>query len=1034
MNQRVLNLGAFALEHRIAHGGMGEIWRGFHQGSGTPIAVKVLTGDYLRQQAYHEDFKREVQAVAGLHHPHVIMVHDYGALPASVEAFTSGELVGGSPYLIMELASRGSLDRIRLPLRWVDFSRIVRGLLSALAHAHSHGIIHRDIKPGNVLLGSTDDPRPSLKLTDFGIAHSIDRHRPSHADASIHGTVEDVLGTPWYMAPEQLTGHWRDYGPWTDLYALGIVAWELATGDVPFDGESPFDIGMAHLEKRLPTFEPRMQAPAGLTEWLHGLLEKEHRDRFQTAADALAAFDALGEPADVERGTGPQFRQALPCVPSLFSANDTAADATRPEPAELDGALDGTTLIQRAAGRPVSKPTARLAFDAIAEPPHDWRTLENPNADATFDGAGLGLVGLRQIPFVGRDNERDILWGCMHHVRRAQRPRVVALRGGAGLGKSRLAEWLARRSVESGASVVLTVRHDEASGARSGFARTFAEHFRLIGLAPSEARARLRTLLAQLGSFDPLFVDEVTDLLADAMEPPDEGTRQAFSGRASDRHRLFVRLLQLVGRRRSVIVVVDDVQWSADTLATVDRILKDGPIDQIGALVVMTLRDEELAQQPQAAALFQALLTHEEVIDLPIRRLSDADTARLLDKLLLLRGGLRDEIVQRIDGNPLFAVQLITDWIEHQRLDARSGGFDLVDDAGISIPDDLYVVWADRLELLLHSDRDRRAVELAATLGREFTTPELSAACEASEFVLPVDLVARLVNSRLCLATEHGWTFAHAMLREAVRRRCAESGVWAARNSACADILEAGSASADISERRARHLVEAERWGDAVDALFDAARAVNRRGEPARAHDLVTLRERALASAGVQASDPRFGAGWALEANILLRLQQEPEAERLAQRVLQEGERGEWAAAAADAHDVLAFLNRRDGALSTARDHSVRALALYDKCGNVDGALRARLNLGYTDLAEHRASDALAQFERVRTGFEQLEDAAGIARAEMAAGRAWLVVGNAEAATAALERAQAGFESEGLVALARECQVVREIGAKRSAA
>lgn len=1029
MNSASVTLGAFALEHRIAYGGMGEIWRGHHRRTGTPVAIKVLTGDYLRKQEYHEDFKREVQAVAGLHHPHVIMVHDFGELPAAVEAHTNGSLVAGSPYLVMELSSRGSLDRIRLPLRWLDFKRITRGLLSALAHAHAHGIVHRDIKPGNVLLGSTDDARPNLKLTDFGIAHSIHRHRPSHADASPHGTVEDVLGTPWYMAPEQLTGHWRDYGPWTDLYAFGIVAWELATGDVPFDGDSPFDIGMAHLEQRLPTFEPRLDAPEGLTQWMHGLLEKEHRDRYQTAADALAAFDALGDPAGRDLRTGPQFRVPSSKNAEAHPAASTAVDPTWPDANDLDG----TTMLQPAKAPP-KRHAGSFAFEPTAEPPHDWRALEATHDEPTFAGAGLGLVGWRRIPFVGRESERDILWGGLHTVRRTQQPRVVALRGPAGIGKSRLAEWLAARALESGAAEVLQVRHDVTSGARSGFARTFAEHFRLIGLAPSEARVRLRTVLSQLGSFDPLFVDEVTDLLADAIEPSEDEAPRAFSGRAGDRHRLFVRLLELVARTRSVVVIVDDVHGSTDTLETIERVLDDARDEALPALLVVTAREEELACNEAARGPFRRLLERDEVVDLHVGPLDDEATATLLDRLLQLSPRLRDEVVQRINGNPLFAVQLISDWIEDQRLDATTAGFDLVDDEGISLPDDLHVVWSDRLDSVLRGDRDRLAVELAATLGREFTTTELASACEATGDMLPVDLIARLVNARLCVSTEAGWTFAHAMLRESLRRACMESGTWAARNSACADMLADATGLSDAVERRARHLFEAQRWDESVDALWLAARDRNRRGEPARAHELVELRRVALDHVGASADDPRLGAGWSLAANVLLRLQRLPEAERLARLVVDRSPEGEWLEPAADAHDVLAYLARNEGSLSEARDHSERALHLYERAGNDEGGLRARLNLGYTELAELRADAALAQFEAARDGFHARGDVAGAARASMAAGKALGQLDRTDDAASAFEAAQQGFEAEGLVALARECQVARTMLGVREAA
>src|SRR5688572_26071033 len=168
MKERPIHLGPFELIEPIARGGMAEVWRGVHARQKVPVAIKVITSSRARHPEFLAAFQNEVQAVARLHHPSIVMIFDHGAVPAESARASGERLTAGSPYLAMELASWGALDRVRLPLKWDDLLRILLSLLDALAHAHARGVIHRDLKPGNILLSAPNDIRPGLKLTDFG--------------------------------------------------------------------------------------------------------------------------------------------------------------------------------------------------------------------------------------------------------------------------------------------------------------------------------------------------------------------------------------------------------------------------------------------------------------------------------------------------------------------------------------------------------------------------------------------------------------------------------------------------------------------------------------------------------------------------------------------------------------------------------------------------------------------------------------------------------------------------------------------------
>ena len=178
-----VQLGPFDLQTPIGRGGSGVVWRAIHREQGVLVAVKVLTA-----QADPEEFRNEVQSVAALYHPGVVMVFDHGLVDAKAAAQTQGRLQEGAPWLAMELASQGSLTDLTRRLFWADIHTLLINVLDALAHAHAHGVIHRDIKPGNILLGGPEDYRPGLKLADFGLARGIESTQ----------VIRDIRGTPAY--------------------------------------------------------------------------------------------------------------------------------------------------------------------------------------------------------------------------------------------------------------------------------------------------------------------------------------------------------------------------------------------------------------------------------------------------------------------------------------------------------------------------------------------------------------------------------------------------------------------------------------------------------------------------------------------------------------------------------------------------------------------------------------------------------------------------------------------------------------------
>lgn len=281
-----MDLGPYHVLEQVGRGGMATVFKAYHVGLDRYVAIKVLPAFLARDPGFAGRFRQEARTIARLRHPHIVTVYDFGEY-------------AGNPYLVMAFEEGGTLAA-----RAGEFSRtrVIRCLLQvadALAYAHGQGVIHRDLKPANVLLTRDGD----AVLTDFGIARLLQRE----AQLTQTGLT---LGTPEYMAPEQAMGDRADHR--ADLYALGCMAFELLAGRLPYAGETPMAILLAHLNQPVP--DPRQANPAlspELAAVLVRALAKDPEQRWPSAtafARALAAAAGLPAPAPVQ--TLPAARRA----------------------------------------------------------------------------------------------------------------------------------------------------------------------------------------------------------------------------------------------------------------------------------------------------------------------------------------------------------------------------------------------------------------------------------------------------------------------------------------------------------------------------------------------------------------------------------------------------------------------------------------------------------------------------------------------------------------------------------------------------
>ncbi|MEZ4460072.1 MAG: serine/threonine-protein kinase [bacterium] len=665
-------LGEFDLLHPIAQGGMGRVWRAIHRPSGTLSAVKTLA---VGDDAEQDIFRREVRAVAQLSHPNIVALYGFG-----VSMTPTAGLDANTPWLAMELALGGSLVGHSGITSFARLRDLCADVLRALAHSHARGIVHRDIKPGNILIFPSSQGT-TYKLTDFGIAHARGESKTTRE------VFASSAGTPWYMAPEQIESRWRDYGPWTDLYALGCLVWELTTGSTPFTGTQALMVARAHLQDDLPGFHPQIDLPPGFEKWVRRLLEKPLRYRYQRAADALHELLQLQTNGESEP---PTFEFVAPEAFETF-------DILQTEPT-----VRSTTQLEGTSPKHFLPDAATKEFSIGPPIPADWR--EPAPAKHGGLGVGLELLGYREVPFVGRETERDALWNTLRRCAQRQTPHIVLVRGPSGGGKTSLLQWFERRAHETGAASVAWMQHGTDDSTENGLSGTLQRYLGCSGL--NEERARERLQMALDGLVPPQEVPYESAVLSALMF----GSKVTRFSSPIERFNGLLRLVKTHASTRPFVLLIDDAHRGYESLQLTQALVESR--ESAALLLVVAVNDEDFDVDEHVRAQIDALAYDESVCDIALKRLTDPEQNALVSELVNIDPKLQAKLIAASKGEPVYTIELLKTWLNSGSLSNVDGRLTLTQD--FDFPADVPSILAGRFAA---DPGLRRALCAAALIG-----------------------------------------------------------------------------------------------------------------------------------------------------------------------------------------------------------------------------------------------------------------------------------------------------------------------------
>jgi serine/threonine protein kinase/tetratricopeptide (TPR) repeat protein len=704
----------------LGEGGMGIVYRCRDQATGDLVAVKrVILPEGKLAAEYIGWFYKESRALAALDHPGIVHARDFG------------QLSDGSPFLAMDLVTGISLhdlsqSRLSFPIIW----SIVDGVLSALAHAHARGVVHGDLKPSNVIVEQRADQAPVVHILDFGLAWLRQDPHDERLDGekSMAFAPHAGAGTPGYMAPEQIQHETHHVQGATDLYALGCILYKLITGRSPFSGD-PKELLKLHAYHQPPTPDVVVGAPPGVDKFVMRLLAKRPWDRFEFASEGRRSW--------------------LRFVP----------DSIDPE---------------------------LLKFPTVAPPEEDRKTPTRQTGPRASGAASIdvvpdrapGLLSIRPSPLVGRQEIRARLRSVAGQMIAGTGPphRLVILLGPAGVGKTRVAEWLCEAAHEDGRMVPLAARYRPVRTALDGMLGAITQYFNFERADRDTIERSLldRWKIDKNDRKGRSWVAGAAEWLR-PMAPGDERVGPSGMRFTLDTLELRRLVIQYTIRRvadgRPLLFFFDDLHHAAQT--TFDGLLKihreelDQPI-----LMLATVRSEDVELGTPAAERLRQLREAMDGEVIEVNPMDREETCALVRASLPLDEEATAEAARRSRGFPLFALQQLHSWVHAGNLEFVGGTYRVPGDVLAMRPKTTADLWDSRVAAVPR--HLRIAAYAVATLGTDIRRDVMVALL--NDLKLPAEeAIAQLQKAEILLPRgpgRYGWP--HALLQEHLFGRLSE--------------------------------------------------------------------------------------------------------------------------------------------------------------------------------------------------------------------------------------------------------------------
>ncbi len=958
----------YEVVRELGRGGMGVVYLCKDLVTGDRVALKRLrlsgevapAGEDRPEETWW--FQQEARAIAALEHPTIVRARDFGSLS------------DGTPYLVMDVLPGRSVHEWMhtTGLSWPVVWSMVDQTLAGLAHAHARGVIHGDLKPSNIMVDLAAGLGPRAYLLDLGLAWvRQNRHDPRlDGGAAPEPLQHRGAGTVGWVAPEQIRKQATLVGPATDLYALGCVMYRLLSGKEVFEGEAQ-DVLRAHKRNEVP--EPSLPdgVPAGVASFVQRLLEKLPWKRFEYAADARRAWRAL-----------------------------------RP--------TQGATLEEVAS---IAGPATSQHFPSFGAA--DDRLI------AAARSLAPGLLALRSSPMIARDEERGELGQIVHELatKKGAPQRFVALVGEAGVGKSRLAEWLCEQVHEVGSMVALRARYGRMPTPLDGVTGAVNAYFNLEGAD----RVLVEQTLIARWEVAPDNDEELTWVAAIAEwlrpTPPGGETPLGPTGKrfVLDRPELrwivVRRVLERIGRDRPVLLWLDDLHLaSPNTFDMLHRLRRDAP--QLRLFLLATARSEALLTDAEAGARLDATRAdwNGQLVD--VKPLGGDETETLLRTMLPLDDIAVARASEQSRGNPLFALQLLHAWAGGGYLQLESGQYRVPDRALHGRAITTAELWDERL--LAVSSELRLSAYAAAALGEDIRG-EVLKPLVSSLGLSPHDVLVALTGAQIILAVGNDqFRWPHALLQEHLLERLQDRGDATTIFRVAADALAKHPAvgSRRIMKHRVANLLRAGDDDAAAELMFQFIEGGWRRGRDTAA----TLADLELLDGHVRGHAAAQYSFWRAEA--LRHVGRLAEARSHAEKAKIAFESAGDTTKAAHALRLLGHIASDVGAPAQGRVQVALAVSRFEELGDLHGLVQAQLVLGEIDYLLGQHEIARTMLERAEPQCRELGDPLGRAQCLLLLALTEMAAGAHRRARGRIDEARVEFDAIGYRLGIAQCDVV----------